>query len=167
MDVVITLFDGIEETEKNELQLKLYASQDRSKGRPVLRGNNDRNVTHPVIFLSVGRLIPISQRRKYTSSEDRYIKNNERVILGYTNKILLQNSTKLTSTTGDVESLVGHNDNYDHESISVGEDNVGQIVRALLSFAKLKDEFLNYAGGILLIDEADAGLFPAAQIEFF
>ncbi|MBC1457850.1 AAA family ATPase [Listeria newyorkensis] len=167
MDVVINLFDGLEKIEKNELQLKLYASQDRSKGRPVLRGNNDRNVTHPVVFLSVGRLIPISQRRKYTSSEDKYIKNNERVTLGYTNKILLQNNTKLTMTTGDVESLVGHNDNYDHESISVGEDNVGQIVRALLSFAKLKEEFSNYAGGILLIDEADAGLFPAAQIEFF
>nr|WP_279293676.1 AAA family ATPase [Enterococcus cecorum] len=63
--------------------------------------------------------------------------------------------------------MAPHNSEYDFQSISVGEDNVGQIVRALLSFKKLKEEYKNYAGGILLIDEVDAGLFPAAQIELF
>lgn len=35
---------------------------------------------------------------------------------------------------------------------------------ALLSFKKLKAEYADYKGGLLLIDEADAGLFPTAQI---
>ena len=33
-----------------------------------------------------------------------------------------------------------------------------------MSFRKLKDEYLDYKGGLLLIDEADAGLFPTAQV---
>lgn len=32
-----------------------------------------------------------------------------------------------------------------------------------MSFRKLKEEYPEYKGGLLLIDEADAGLFPAAQ----
>ncbi|KQV48745.1 hypothetical protein ASC95_22900 [Pelomonas sp. Root1217] len=36
---------------------------------------------------------------------------------------------------------------------------------ALMSFRKLKEEYTDYKGGLLLIDEADAGLFPAAQIK--
>jgi hypothetical protein len=32
-----------------------------------------------------------------------------------------------------------------------------------MSFRKLKEEYPDYKGGLLLIDEADAGLFPAAQ----
>lgn len=33
-----------------------------------------------------------------------------------------------------------------------------------MSFKKLKDEYADYKGGLLLIDEADAGLFPTAQV---
>jgi hypothetical protein len=59
---------------------------------------------------------------------------------------------------------VAHGDYYDHESVSTGEDNAGQIILALMSFRKLKAEYADYQGGLLLIDEADAGLFPTAQI---
>src|SRR5690606_7013 len=45
-------------------------------------------------------------------------------------------------------------------------DNAGQLILALMSFRKLKEELKeDYKGGLLLIDEADAGLFPAAQID--
>jgi hypothetical protein len=63
-----------------------------------------------------------------------------------------------------ISSAVAHGENYDQESVSAGEDNAGQIVLALMSFRKLKEEYSNYQGGLLLIDEADAGLFPTAQI---
>lgn len=166
MDVGIELYDGIEKKEKPNLKLKLYDSKDRSKSRPVLRGNNDRNVTNPVIYLSVNRLTPIVSR-DYDLATDEYIEENKDLALELINKILLQSSTAIDTTSGTINSLAPHNSEYDFQSISVGEDNVGQIVRALLSFKKLKEEYKNYAGGILLIDEVDAGLFPAAQIEFF
>ena len=33
-----------------------------------------------------------------------------------------------------------------------------------MSFRKLKEDYADYKGGLLLIDEADAGLFPTAQV---
>lgn len=166
MDVAFQLYDGIENIQKNNLRLRLYDSQDRSKSRPVLRGNKDRNVTHPVIYLSVNRLTPIVSR-DYDLASDDYIEKNRELALKLSNKILLQESTVIDATKGSLNSLAPHTDSYDFQSISVGEDNVGQIIRALLSFKKLKETYANYAGGLLLIDEADAGLFPAAQIELF
>lgn len=166
MDVELSVYDGLEKKLKDNLSLKIYDSADRSKSRPVLRGNNDRNITLPVIYLSVNRLTPIVLRR-YNAAENSYISDNINLALMLSNRILLQENNKITSTSGDLESLATHDENYDYQSISVGEDNVGQIVKAMLSFKKLKEEFENYSGGILLIDEADAGLFPAAQVEFF
>lgn len=166
MDVDIELYDGIEKKNRDSLKLKLYDSKDRNKSRPVLRGNNDRNITNPIIYLSVNRLTPIVLR-DYGLSTDKYIEENKEEALRLTNAILLQSSTEIDTTSGSIQSLAPHNSEYDFQSISVGEDNVGQIVRALLSFKKLKEEYKNYAGGILLIDEVDAGLFPAAQIELF
>jgi len=47
---------------------------------------------------------------------------------------------------------------------SSGQDNLGQILLAILSFRKLKEEQgEQWQGGILLIDEIDATLHPAAQ----
>jgi len=82
------------------------------------------------------------------------------------NQLLLKTTgSTVTATKGVIDSMVVHSDIYDHESVSVGEDNVGQIIQAIFSFKRLKETYPDYHGGILLIDEADAGLFPAAQCE--
>ncbi|WGE48092.1 AAA family ATPase [Actinobacillus equuli] len=129
-----------------------------------------RNFTHPVIYLSLRRLLPIANR-DYESTKYPYLNNklNKEEFLTLSNRMLLKvnASKKLSSTTGTIDTSVAHGDNYDEQSVSVGEDNVGQICSALLSFKKLSEELKEeYHGGILLIDEADAGLFPAAQKEF-
>lgn len=56
---------------------------------------------------------------------------------------------------------------FEHSTrtISLGQDSLGVIITALASFAKLKRENPNYNGGILLIDEIDAGFHPRAQIK--
>lgn len=55
---------------------------------------------------------------------------------------------------------------YDPLGSSAGQDNVGQIISALLSFRRLKEEIKEeYSGGLMLIDELDATLYPAAQIK--
>lgn len=49
-------------------------------------------------------------------------------------------------------------------SNSAGQDNLGQILKAVLSFKKLKEKMgEDWIGGQLLIDEIDATLHPAAQ----
>ncbi|MES2584293.1 MAG: AAA family ATPase [Pseudomonadota bacterium] len=137
--------------------------------RPVIRknstatGNTSRNFTHPVVFLSLKRLYPIADR-DYKAIDFDYLKAHEQDFIALTNELLNRNSTLATGTHGTITSAVAHGDNYNHESVSAGEDNAGQIIMALLSFKKLKAEYADYKGGLLLIDEADAGLFPTAQV---
>ena len=137
--------------------------------RPVIRknstaaGNTSRNFTRPVIFLSLKRLYPIADR-DYKAIDYDYLKAHEQDFIALTNELLNRSSTQATGTHGTITSAVAHGDNYNHESVSAGEDNAGQIIMALLSFKKLKAEYPDYKGGLLLIDEADAGLFPTAQI---
>lgn len=169
----IIIHDGYQKNLLDKLELDFVKSKDREYPRPVLRynstkfnKNSSRNVTHPVIFLSVKRLIPIAQR-DYKKRVDPYIDKNKEEICKIINKILLKTDRdNLTATTGTLSSIVTHGSNYDYTSVSVGDDNVGQIVQSLFSFKKLQEEYQNYRGGLLLIDEADAGLFPAAQQEF-
>ena len=137
--------------------------------RPVIRknstatGNASRNFTHPVIFLSLKRLYPIADR-EYKAIDFDYLKTHEKEFIALTNELLNRSSTLATGTHGTITSAVSHGNNYDHESVSAGEDNAGQIIMALLSFKKLQTEYADYKGGLLLIDEADAGLFPTAQV---
>jgi len=173
MDVKIILYDANVNKHLDKLTLGLYGYKDRVKARPIVRGNDgipganqSRNVTHPVIYLSLARLLPITLRTDYATRDVQYISDNSEEIRVMNNQLLLKTTgSTVTATKGVIDSMVVHSDNYDHESVSVGEDNVGQIIQAIFSFKRLKETYPDYHGGILLIDEADAGLFPAAQCE--
>jgi len=168
MTVNIELHDGYTNqaaTAKLELM-----KRKNSSARAVVRnnstatGNTSRNFTHPVIFLSLKRLYPIAARGDYEVSEHEYLEKHKLEFIGLTNELLNRSSSHATGTDGTISSAVAHGEKYDHESVSAGEDNAGQIILALMSFRKLKDEYPDYKGGLLLIDEADAGLFPTAQV---
>lgn len=48
----------------------------------------------------------------------------------------------------------------------MGQDNLGKIILALFSFKRLHDKYpRQYKGGILAIDEMDATMYPASQVE--
>lgn len=136
------------------------------KNSTVIGGQTSRNFTHPVIFLSLKRLYPISDR-EYNIAERGYFKQELKQFLDLNRVILNRSYDNATATDGNIKSASAHNKNYDHESVSAGEDNIGQIIIALMSFEKLKREYIDYKGGILLIDEVDAGLFPLAQKELY
>lgn len=168
----ILLHEGYTDQEASaNLELMTRTDDENNKvlPRPVIRknsiatGNTSRNFTHPVIFLSLKRLYPIADR-DYKEIDFEYLKSHEQDFITLTNELLNRNATQATGTHGTITSAVAHGDNYNHESVSAGEDNAGQIIMALLSFKKLKSEYPDYKGGLLLIDEADAGLFPTAQV---
>lgn len=51
---------------------------------------------------------------------------------------------------------------------SAGQDNLGKILLAILSFKRLKEKFPKYyQKGILIVDEIDTTLYPASQIKLF
>lgn len=173
MTVNIELHDGYTDqsaTAKLEL-MKRQSGRGKTLPRPVVRnnstvsgkGNTSRNFTHPVIFLSLKRLYPIAARDRYNVGKFDYLEQHSTEFIGLTNELLNQSSSHAIGTDGTIRSAVAHGDNYDQESVSAGEDNAGQIILAIMSFRKLKEEYADYKGGLLLIDEADAGLFPTAQ----
>jgi len=166
MKVDIELFDGYTNqaaTAKLELMKRGKSPRPVVRNNSVAEGNTSRNFTHPVIFLSLKRLYPIADR-EYNVNDFDYLKKHRQKFIGLTNELLNRSSSRATGTEGTIGSAVAHGDNYDQESVSAGEDNAGQIILAIMSFRKLKEDYPDYKGGLLLIDEADAGLFPTAQI---
>lgn len=175
MNIGVEVFDAYTSSDATgELTITTRDTKSGKSPRAVVRNNStaqqgtnrDRNFTHPVIFLSLKRLYPIACRDRYQEKTFTYfgIPNNARDFVNMTNELLGKQVDCLTGTTGTLTSAVSHGINYDCHSVSAGEDNAGQIIAAILSFRKLKEEYgKDYKGGILLIDEADAGLFPAAQ----
>jgi len=169
MKVRIELHDGYSD---QDATAKLELMKRGKLPRPVVRnnstagdgGNSSRNFTHPVIFLSLKRLYPIAARGDYKVKAMPYLNSHKQDFIGLTNELLNRQASMATGTVGTISSAVAFGDNYDQESVSAGEDNAGQIILALMSFRKLKEEYPDYKGGLLLIDEADAGLFPTAQV---
>ncbi|WP_324743264.1 AAA family ATPase [Pseudomonas veronii] len=171
MKTTIHLYDGYT-NQPATMQLRIYDYKDRPDPRPVVRNNKtipgtntSRNPTHPVIYLSLKRLTPITQRDGYEPYNLQYLNDNMGDFISLNQELLNKRGiSRATATTGDIKSAAAFGENYDQDAVSAGEDNAGQLMLALLSFKKLKDEYADYKGGILLIDEADAGLFPAAQL---
>jgi hypothetical protein len=128
----------------------------------------------PVIFLSLKRLLPIGEE-KNIKEENTSINLTEEENNFYTewhNKILIltgdedkiKNSSYLLST--HKQTLGANTDYYDWQTNSAGQDNIGKILLAILSFKRLKEKYPNdYKGGILAIDEIDTTFYPGSQIK--
>lgn len=171
MNVSYNVYDAYFKQDIENLKLAMTDTEGRNH-RTVVRNNlpskisdnTSRNVTHPIIYLSLNRLMPVAERNNDQVYDVDYLKDNKQDFISCCNEIIGKHKgTNVTSTKGTIDSSVVHGTDYDHESVSSGEDNVGQIVQALFSFRKLKEEYSDYHGGILIIDELDAGLFPFAQ----
>lgn len=124
----------------------------------------------PVIFLSLKRLTPIGEEQNIredsdislTTDEIDFIKLWHCKILLTNNEIKSQNC--LTSTNKNTIGV--ETEFYDWKLNSAGQDNIGKILLAVLSFKRLKEKFFaDYQGGLLVIDELDATLYPASQLK--
>ncbi len=126
------------------------------------------NYPHPVLYLGLNRLWPLASTKecKFSgeplSEEDRewYVTNyNEILCLDEHN-----NDAKFMDTAEKRKFITPESNNYDGESCSAGQDNLSQILTAILSFRGLKERLgERYQGGMLLIDEVDATLHAFAQ----
>ncbi len=159
----ITFDDG---TSRNA-ELRIVQENNRTRHRIDVGGRvrGGGKIKKPVIYLSLKRLIPLAEERtvklgkenldagdivKYNTLYNRILSTTESIIPIHTKS---SNKYSFSPTTG----------NYDVHGISSGQDNLGQIILAILSFEKLKETQEDYEGGVLLIDEIDATLYPAAQ----
>lgn len=126
----------------------------------------------PVLYLGLSRLYPIGEAKEETiksshikfmdDKQQKWFSNKYSEILSFYDVIEDINNYNIAET--ERKSGVGvSTDKYDYLTNSSGQDNLGQILMALLSFKKLKDNTDQWRGGLLLIDELDATLHPAAQ----
>lgn len=126
----------------------------------------------PVIYLGLSRLFPIGE-----ANEDNITENKIKFMDDEQKKWFVEQYTKILSlydTVADISNYsigetdkkkgVGiETDKYDYLTNSSGQDNLGQILMSILSFKRLKKQREEWTGGLLLIDEIDATLHPAAQ----
>lgn len=127
----------------------------------------------PVVYLGLSRLFPIGEANeekitktkiKFLDDDLKWFTDNYKRILSLHEDINDVDNYSIGET--DKKKGVGVETNtYDYLTNSSGQDNLGQILLAILSFKKLKRQSIDseWKGGLLLIDEVDATLHPAAQ----
>lgn len=126
----------------------------------------EKKLNWPIIYLGLSRLFPVGESESLAQTSikteyDEEISNKHREILSSNDNYL-----SLVNVDTDVTQKRGvgvDTEKYSYKANSSGQDNLGQILLALYSFENLKKTYEYYSGGLLLIDELDATLHPAAQ----
>lgn len=155
--------ESIKRDAKSPSGIRFWKKGDRSKGSGYIQ--------KPVIYLSLSRLFPIGEDIAIDSSKEITLTNDEfKFYQDWHNKILIIPDVEMTSVdylASNQKNTLGANTSfYDWKMNSAGQDNIGKILLAILSFKRLKEKHGNdYQGGILAIDELDATLYPASQLK--
>jgi hypothetical protein len=157
-DIPAISYDRKEKGKKEAIRIRVGKSE-RGSGKIKL----------PVIYLGMGRLFPLTLEENIVNNKSVLTERENKEFVDLHNEILLIVDEQIIpeSITSSSKSFYAPKSNlYNHLGNSAGQDNIGQIITALLSFKRLQKELGdNYTGGILLIDELDASLFPAAQMK--
>ena len=139
------------------------------------KSKKESKVEWPTLYLGLSRLFPIGEIKNDVSFNELKLddKNREWLIDSYVRILNFDEDIKELHTSkikevGSKNAFAITTNEYDYLVNSSGQDNIGQILLALLSFIELskKDNF-EYSGGLLLIDEFDATLHPSVQKRLF
>lgn len=148
----------------------IWRDQKNGKIRFWQKGTHEKNsgyLRYPVIYLSLKRLIPIGEEPKLHTRQEMLTNEEVTLFNKLHNDILisLDNIVETGIIEGSNKTTVGVTTScYDWMQNSAGQDNVGKIILALLSFKRLKEKYGKaYKGGVLLIDELDATMYPGSQ----
>jgi predicted ATPase len=130
--------------------------------------SGEGNYPHPVLFLGLNRLWPLAVTKKCSFPGDVLSSQDSAWYVEKYNEVLCLdehgNRAKFMDTSEKKKFITPESGNYDGESCSAGQDNLSQILTAILSFRALKNKLgERYQGGMLLIDELDATLHAFAQ----
>ena len=133
----------------------------------------DGKIPMPTIFVSVARTWPIGESSKVEVKNSTLEPDDAEFIQKFHNRIIPGELTEGAANELDV-SLSDRRIlrtqhptyRYDTTAISLGQGALAYIATALASFRWLKRQLKqNYPGGILVIDEIEAGLHPRAQVK--
>lgn len=128
----------------------------------------------PTYYLGLSRLFPVGETDDYSALNTNLNDEIYRIYNDRYKKIL--NIGQNVKTVGLITSPSAARkkgsgvttSKYGPVSNSAGQDNLGQIILAALSFKVLKESMGDdFKGGLLLIDEIEATLHPVAQKRLF
>lgn len=153
---------------KNEHRLKVVP-RGSADGWEV---GNEAKVPIPTLFLSMSRMLPVGEffetlnaqlEKKLDDTDRQYIREKFSQIIHHQ----VVNSSNITKheLAGTTKRSLLPEFNHSSRTISLGQDSLSSIITALASFFHLKRTWPDYQGGILLIDEIDAGFHPKAQVK--
>lgn len=156
-------FFTVESIPRDNENIRFWKQGVKTKGSGYLQ--------YPVIYLSLSRLMPIGEDNGIDSNEDIVLSQQEfEFYHEWHNRILIIPDLDIKSVdylqSKQKNTLGVSTDFYDWKMNSSGQDNLGKILLAVLSFKRLKEKYPNnYRNGILVIDEIDTTLYPASQIK--
>lgn len=125
----------------------------------------------PTLFLGMARMLPVGESpesRIQNMPPVKWDKADQDFLANLVNEIIPgSNATSGTVATNRVKltTKIASHPKYTHDikSVSLGQDSLGAIATALASFHRLKrQQKSGYRGGLLIIDELDAGFHPHA-----
>ena len=123
----------------------------------------------PVIYLGLKRLYPIAElKNNDLKSNNQLMKETEkekfikdyRSILNINNKLEID---KVLDKKNTKNTVLVKGETFGGITNSSGQDNIGQIIGAVLSYERLS-QHKDYNGGLLIIDEIESSLHPDTQI---
>ncbi len=148
--------DRIEKGKEKTLRL-LVGRKEKGEGKRYF----------PVIYLGLRRLFPLAQEENINRTKESDLNQNEIQEYQQLHNSILMLNEQITPEFVDAFSkkfYATKTPKYDSLGNSAGQDNLGQIITAMLSFNRLKKILGDkYDGGLLLIDEIDVTLFAGAQ----
>ena len=144
--------------------LRLKVGKKTGKGK--ISGGN--KIKKPIAYFGMRRLYPFAQENYIRHDPKNFLTGDELNYYQLLHQEILLMDESITASrikTRNKEYYAPQSDKYDYLGISAGQDNVGQIITALLSFSRLKNELGDqYNGGAIFIDELDATLFSLSHL---
>ena len=132
----------------------------------------DAKIPLPTIYLGIKRLTSIGEadEKEVESTPLEMHEDDSALMVDFVRSVILGSSPNINITRQSIKgsrkkSAQPGYETHDAQAISVGQDSLGSIATALASFNRLKrDSGGDYAGGLLIIDELDAGFHPHAIV---
>lgn len=135
----------------------------------------DAKVPLPTLYLGMSRMIPVGESnpawikstadKKIDPSDASFIRDFIHSVVELDAEALKSGEITTQIIQGTKKTAKHPAYTYSSSCVSLGQDSLSAIATALASFRRLKNELVDaYPGGLLVIDELDAGFHPHAQI---
>lgn len=126
------------------------------------------NFQLPVVYMGLKRLFPLGEHKEDVKLQNVEMTDEERALYNSWHKEIMLNLNDEDFVLEEAKTsskvyIGGRCSKYDTKGFSAGQDNLGQVFTAILSYKRLKENLGDaYKGGLLLIDELEATMHPQA-----